>query len=424
MRSSALAFGSGTRVDAVRRQAFRAPDSTDRFGFGGNPDLNPEVSRAGRILGAAEVRRSPAAVAHGVRQSHRRPHRLRGHRLQSPSKARTRTSSARASRAWSSATSSHGEAWRARAELTLQDPRDETTDERLLRRSREALVLAVNRDVGALDLGVDIAAFGNRKDFGFPDNVTLDSYALVNATVRYRVNDALTLQGRLENALRRGLHAGAGLSHRGPRVHRWSTLQLRLSFARCRMGNRLSRIYTRTGDDGTTGLGDGTRVRKDHARVEAYGTVDEANSAIGVILAVPGSARRRRALPHRDPARPVRSRRRAVHPGHAGHQGRADRAARTGARRLQRPAAAAQGFHPARRRARGCRLPPGAHHRAARRAARVDAGRQSSRSTLEVPRYLNRLSDLLFVIARVLARHEHGSEVLWRHDRGARQIRP
>ena len=37
------------------------------------------------------------------------------------------------------------------------------------------------------------------------------------------------------------------------------------------MGNRLSRIYTRTGDDGTTGLGDGTRVSKDHARVEAYG---------------------------------------------------------------------------------------------------------------------------------------------------------
>ena len=54
------------------------------------------------------------------------------------------------------------------------------------------------------------------------------------------------------------------------------------------MGNRLSRIYTRTGDDGTTGLGDGARVRKDHIRVEAYGTVDEANSAIGVILSVPG----------------------------------------------------------------------------------------------------------------------------------------
>jgi len=51
------------------------------------------------------------------------------------------------------------------------------------------------------------------------------------------------------------------------------------------MGNRLSKIYTRTGDDGSTGLGDGTRVAKDSARVTAYGTVDEANSAIGLLLA-------------------------------------------------------------------------------------------------------------------------------------------
>lgn len=51
------------------------------------------------------------------------------------------------------------------------------------------------------------------------------------------------------------------------------------------MGNRLSKIYTRTGDDGSTGLGDGSRVGKDSARVEAYGTVDEANSCIGLLLA-------------------------------------------------------------------------------------------------------------------------------------------
>jgi len=50
------------------------------------------------------------------------------------------------------------------------------------------------------------------------------------------------------------------------------------------MGNRLSKIYTRTGDGGSTGLGDGARADKDSARVEAIGTVDELNSAIGMVL--------------------------------------------------------------------------------------------------------------------------------------------
>jgi cob(I)alamin adenosyltransferase len=53
------------------------------------------------------------------------------------------------------------------------------------------------------------------------------------------------------------------------------------------MGNRLSKIYTRTGDAGTTGLGDGSRVSKDSLRIEAIGAVDELNSAIGVLLAEP-----------------------------------------------------------------------------------------------------------------------------------------
>jgi cob(I)alamin adenosyltransferase len=59
------------------------------------------------------------------------------------------------------------------------------------------------------------------------------------------------------------------------------------------MGHRLSKIYTRTGDDGRTGLADGSRVDKTHARVEAFGTVDELNSALGVVLsgAVPDAAR-------------------------------------------------------------------------------------------------------------------------------------
>jgi len=51
------------------------------------------------------------------------------------------------------------------------------------------------------------------------------------------------------------------------------------------MGHRLSKIVTRTGDAGTTGLGDGSRVAKDSARIEAIGTVDELNSTLGMLLA-------------------------------------------------------------------------------------------------------------------------------------------
>ena len=80
------------------------------------------------------------------------------------------------------------------------------------------------------------------------------------------------------------------------------------------MGNRLSKIYTRTGDDGSTGLGDGARVAKESLRVEAYGSVDETNSAVGVVLAVPTLPAGRAPLPDRGAARSVRSRRGAVHP--------------------------------------------------------------------------------------------------------------
>ena len=53
------------------------------------------------------------------------------------------------------------------------------------------------------------------------------------------------------------------------------------------MGKRLTQIATRTGDDGTTGLGNNTRVSKDHLRVQAMGDVDELNSNLGVLLAEP-----------------------------------------------------------------------------------------------------------------------------------------
>ncbi|HLY51474.1 MAG TPA: cob(I)yrinic acid a,c-diamide adenosyltransferase [Steroidobacteraceae bacterium] len=183
------------------------------------------------------------------------------------------------------------------------------------------------------------------------------------------------------------------------------------------MGNRLSKIYTRTGDDGTTGLGDGSRVPKDNARVEAYGTVDELNSAIGVLLAVP-------SLPRKVTDCLIETQHELFDlggelciPGHraigAGH-----------VRRLEK---ALDGFNEKLPPLKEFILPGGGRAAAACHLARTVARRAERRAcTLartqsvspEVIGYLNRLSDLLFVLARVLARHERGTEVLWRHQRG------
>ena len=181
------------------------------------------------------------------------------------------------------------------------------------------------------------------------------------------------------------------------------------------MGNRLSRIYTRTGDDGTTGLGDGSRVAKDSARVAAYGTVDEANSTIGLLLAtgvpedirallttvqhqlfdlggelcIPGHAaiqdadveRLEQHLDHYNEALPPLKD--FILPG-GGEAGARCHVARTVVRRAEREA--------------------------------VTLSRQEAVRPQAI-RYLNRLSDLLFVLARVLARGDGQGEVIWQHER-------
>ena len=145
------------------------------------------------------------------------------------------------------------------------------------------------------------------------------------------------------------------------------------------MGNRLSKIYTRTGDDGSTGLGDGSRVAKENLRVEAYGTVDETNSAIGVVLSMAALPPNITPLPDRSSARPVRSRRRAVHSRTSHDRRGARRTAREGIGRIQRGSAAAQGIHPARRRPGGRRLSSRARDLPARRAPLLVAGARRKR---------------------------------------------
>ena len=182
------------------------------------------------------------------------------------------------------------------------------------------------------------------------------------------------------------------------------------------MGNRLSNIYTRTGDDGTTGLGDGSRTSKDSARVEAYGTVEEANSAIGMVLAaddVPDDVRRCLTDVQHDLFELGGE---LCIPGHS---------AITDAfiDRLENELDSYNSDLP---RLKEFILPGGGQAAAACHLARTIVRRAERRAyTLanvedvrpEVVKYLNRLSDLLFVIARVIARSESGTEVLWNRNR-------
>jgi len=181
------------------------------------------------------------------------------------------------------------------------------------------------------------------------------------------------------------------------------------------MGNRLSKIYTRTGDDGSTGLGDGTRVGKDSARVNAYGTVDEANSSIGVVLAaqVPDDIRKLlTTVQHQlfDLGGEL------CIPGHAAINAEDVDALE---RQLDQ-------YNEALPPLKDFILPAGGEAAARCHLARTIV-RRAERETVtlarhdavrpEAIRYLNRLSDLLFVLARVLARADGQGEVLWNHER-------
>lgn len=182
------------------------------------------------------------------------------------------------------------------------------------------------------------------------------------------------------------------------------------------MGHRLSKIYTRTGDQGTTGLGDGARVAKTDVRIEAYGTVDEANSAIGMVLAVAGI-----------PDNIVQLLTRVQHelfdlgselavPGYRVMQQEHIDTLEQQLDLLNQDLPMLKEFI----------LPGGGPATAACHLARTITRRaerevwkvlETQPLALEVPQYLNRLSDLLFVVARVLVRHERGAEVLWKHDK-------
>lgn len=177
------------------------------------------------------------------------------------------------------------------------------------------------------------------------------------------------------------------------------------------MGHRLSKIYTRTGDKGETGLGDGSRVEKDHIRVEAFGTVDELNSIIGMVLA------------HEIPEEVQTCLNKVQHhlfdlggelciPGHTALDQDYITYLENTLDDLNAELPNLKEFIlPAGGKATSsCHLARTVCRRAERRIITLSKSETISPFSIS---YLNRLSDLLFVAARVLARAENGAEVLW-----------
>jgi cob(I)alamin adenosyltransferase len=183
------------------------------------------------------------------------------------------------------------------------------------------------------------------------------------------------------------------------------------------MGHRLSRIMTRTGDDGSTGLGDGTRVSKDTLRVEAMGSVDELNCALGVVVSG--------GLPIADALDCL------IEVQHdlfdLGGELAIPGTQLIDAARVAWLETQAEQFNAALPPLKEFVLPGGGSAAAACHVARAICRRAERRcwalSRTEAVgsaslHYLNRLSDLLFVLARVLARAQGGREPLWQRKRG------
>ncbi len=181
------------------------------------------------------------------------------------------------------------------------------------------------------------------------------------------------------------------------------------------MGHRLSKIYTRTGDDGTTGLGDGSRTSKDGLRVTAYGTTDELNSILGMVLVQPLPENVQRVL-HEIQHHLFDLGGELCIPGHqAIAQSHVDWLENSLDHFNEKLPPLKEFILPGGGQAAAtCHLARTVCRRAERNI--VSLQRQEAVPPMSLV-YLNRLSDLLFVISRVLARHAGGSEVMWQKQR-------
>jgi len=189
------------------------------------------------------------------------------------------------------------------------------------------------------------------------------------------------------------------------------------------MGHRLSKIYTRTGDNGTTGLGDGSRIEKDHVRMQTIGSVDELNSLVGLLNAelADGVA----AADDADELQPILTQ--IQHdlfnlggelsiPGYVMVKDERVTELEATLDQLNEQLPPLKNFilPGGSRAAAVCHLARAVCRRAERDMVTLS---RDSQINLAGQHYLNRLSDLLFVMSRVVARRNGGQEVLWQQPK-------
>jgi vitamin B12 transporter len=209
------AFGAGSLVTFAAGTAFRAPDATDLYGFGGNPDLEPEESQSFEASWRQAVGERQSFSLTAFRNDIDEliefvvvdPDTFEGEN-RNVAKARIEGIEA----AWQY----DGERWGARAAATLQDPRDRTTDARLLRRARENYTAAIARRFGdGHEVAVDLLYAGERRDFGFPVQAVLPAYWLANLSAKVALSERFTLVARVENLFDEDYELASGYNTMG-----------------------------------------------------------------------------------------------------------------------------------------------------------------------------------------------------------------